>query len=678
MCFAQPAARNFHKSSDHRSGHRRPACLLIPAFAAVVVCAATPLFGQTVLSSGQHVPIALEAMPAPLLRNGANGYRIDVPPDTMRLTATLEMATPGASVDLHPRCGSDVTTSAAGVVSDASGTTTTGMAVAVVSRPLNGSAGSCFAALDPKTLNVPLYGRLIVNAEPFPSGTRIDVPAVSLIGLAGQPAGTSRAGVTGLGSFTTPLNAPVQVPIQLTTGEGLRIRAAGSVGLQYLDGFFSYGPRGTSASVSVPAAQGLSALVGPSQALYGVFLGPTIDTRTAPAELDSRGSIKESMRIAPLVQQFFFVGDGLTPGGEPRVFVVPDGATRLFLGIAAESPQNVGTVTAVVSPASIPDAGPRNPVFVPGTALVSLAGQPTATKKTGSSGLGTFSVPMNSPVEVALPLGTGQTLQVRAVGTIGAQFLNGFHSNGPDGAVSTVNHVTASFGLSGFNRPGRESCRNIPRTYYHAPQHAADAGFQPSWQGGRAYPAVAPATILRGHRAHFEWSAPRHCGFAGSHPAVPWRDCGAIRTTWEASSPPSPPNRPISPRSRQRASSTVPGSVRRRSRLGGPFHLWNELGVEWSPMSVPLPTHLGGTTVYFDTTPAPLFSVSPMRINAQIPTEFQNRKSVMVTVGRDGIPTRDTFGPLSHRSGYIHGRHPTGYRQSRQDSLSNRRPRAAR
>jgi len=64
-------------------------------------------------------------------------------------------------------------------------------------------------------------------------------------------------------------------------------------------------------------------------------------------------------------------------------------------------------------------------------------------------------------------------------------------------------------------------------------------------------------------------------------------------------------------------------------------------------MSVPLPTQLGGTTVYFDTTPAPLFAVSPTQINAQIPTEFQHRKSVMVTVVRDGIPSLGTHLDLS-------------------------------
>ncbi|MCX7431620.1 MAG: hypothetical protein NTY17_11565 [Planctomycetia bacterium] len=71
--------------------------------------------------------------------------------------------------------------------------------------------------------------------------------------------------------------------------------------------------------------------------LAGVFLTDNAPTAPAPASLDfSSTALGTSFsELSPLLQQTFYIGDGLTGEGTGSVqtFWVPDGATRLFLGI---------------------------------------------------------------------------------------------------------------------------------------------------------------------------------------------------------------------------------------------------------------------------------------------------------------------------------------------------------
>jgi hypothetical protein len=75
-------------------------------------------------------------------------------------------------------------------------------------------------------------------------------------------------------------------------------------------------------------------------ALMGVFLGATSPTGgVTPAQLDfSTGLGLAFTTLSPLVGQMFFIGDGRTTlnlgpsAGTEQAFVVPVGATRLFLG----------------------------------------------------------------------------------------------------------------------------------------------------------------------------------------------------------------------------------------------------------------------------------------------------------------------------------------------------------
>ncbi len=72
-----------------------------------------------------------------------------------------------------------------------------------------------------------------------------------------------------------------------------------------------------------------------SQFLVGVFLGPTASTQ-APATLDFSTDAKGEQfpELAPVIGQQFYIGDGLTSAGASQRFVVPAGATRLFLAFS--------------------------------------------------------------------------------------------------------------------------------------------------------------------------------------------------------------------------------------------------------------------------------------------------------------------------------------------------------
>jgi hypothetical protein len=114
--------------------------------------------------------------------------------------------------------------------------------------------------------------------------------------------------------------------------------------------------------------------------LVGVFLTDLEPTDSAPLALDftNNTSFEE---ISPLLNQTFFIGDGLTGSGVGNIqrFLVPDQATRLFLGFAdgvgfqvAAPPGDYGDNTgSVVANFDIQPATESVPE--PGTILGALA-----------------------------------------------------------------------------------------------------------------------------------------------------------------------------------------------------------------------------------------------------------------------------------------------------------------
>ncbi|MEO7520747.1 MAG: PEP-CTERM sorting domain-containing protein [Gemmatimonas sp.] len=79
----------------------------------------------------------------------------------------------------------------------------------------------------------------------------------------------------------------------------------------------------------------IAGIVAPSPAsgfLAGLFLGPSLPA-VAPARLNFNSGLNFTS-LSPLVGQIFFIGNGLTSGMVTQQFLVPDGATRLYFGIA--------------------------------------------------------------------------------------------------------------------------------------------------------------------------------------------------------------------------------------------------------------------------------------------------------------------------------------------------------
>jgi hypothetical protein len=98
----------------------------------------------------------------------------------------------------------------------------------------------------------------------------------------------------------------------------------------------SYGLSLPGASLMNPFG-GLSGIKGPGAGyLVGVFETSSVPSGSPPASLDFTVSGTNFTTLSPLLNQIFYIGDGLTGDGTGSVqqFNVPAGATRLFLGIS--------------------------------------------------------------------------------------------------------------------------------------------------------------------------------------------------------------------------------------------------------------------------------------------------------------------------------------------------------
>jgi hypothetical protein len=100
--------------------------------------------------------------------------------------------------------------------------------------------------------------------------------------------------------------------------------------------------------------------------LVGVFLGASSPTGAAtPASLDYAGGLNFAS-VSPEIGQIFFIGNGLTGdtslgdfGGSPQTFIVPTGATRLYLGTTDGFGwgNNNGSFDVTVTAAAVPEPG---------------------------------------------------------------------------------------------------------------------------------------------------------------------------------------------------------------------------------------------------------------------------------------------------------------------------------
>jgi len=182
------------------------------------------------------------------------------------------------------------------------------------------------------------------------------VPGTSNMWLAGMPDLSTAGGVD---------SAPGQSPVlalgtELLAGHQLTFLDTGAVSNGPCCAFD--GPDGGSLTTSLYAPEnGFAGMTAPINALMGVFLGPDQPdgTPVPPALNFGTSASRDFTVLTPGLKQIFFIGNGLTSGGVLQHFVVPDGATRFYLGTmdGYEWNNNMGEfrveVTSAPEPASL-------------------------------------------------------------------------------------------------------------------------------------------------------------------------------------------------------------------------------------------------------------------------------------------------------------------------------------
>ena len=158
----------------------------------------------------------------------------------------------------------------------------------------------------------------------------VNVPSTANPYLAGMPDGTgARAG------DSAPSESPLLVELSLDHAVAFSFTASGLVEHAPFNPPEFYPPNGSNVTRHEGGAEhGISDITAPMNSLLGVFLGEERPDQTrAPKPFKPRGSGANSLTLSPALKQVFFIGSGATREGARRRYLVPKGATRLFLGV---------------------------------------------------------------------------------------------------------------------------------------------------------------------------------------------------------------------------------------------------------------------------------------------------------------------------------------------------------
>lgn len=99
-------------------------------------------------------------------------------------------------------------------------------------------------------------------------------------------------------------------------------------------GSATVGPDGFVATTDITSAGGISGAIAPrAMFLAGVFLSNATQPGSAPPRLNFTTIGTEFLSLSPLLGQSFFIGDGRASGNTLQQFIVPAGATHLYLGV---------------------------------------------------------------------------------------------------------------------------------------------------------------------------------------------------------------------------------------------------------------------------------------------------------------------------------------------------------
>jgi hypothetical protein len=250
-----------------------------------------------------------------------------------------------------------VVTTAVAVQVTMSRTTANGNAVQLLLGPLVGCNGinitvSSIAALVPgvsttvsaSSLSDPYFAGMPAGTTDAAGDTTAEDAATQVAGIPVTPGEyitfTSIAGTTSVVAGEVPYAGPA--------GQTNPMYGTATHHNEDWDGSYPY-------SVAGPE-NGIADAVMPEDSMMGLFLGGSApNTNTAPATVDwtQSSQLNQSDYNNIQSQQPFYIGTGLTSGNVVQKFLVPAGATRLYVGIwdGVEYNNNGGTLTATISQA---------------------------------------------------------------------------------------------------------------------------------------------------------------------------------------------------------------------------------------------------------------------------------------------------------------------------------------
>ncbi len=194
------------------------------------------------------------------------------------------------------------------------------------------------------------------------------VPATSNPFLSGQPAGVSASNPNphnnpdyAYGTAGKPNSSPVQALLPLSGGRPMTfdgVNGGATNDFNDPNRYTADGNVGWIVNNYNGAEHGISDLVAPINSLIAVFINDNAPgSNSAPSTLDfSNAASRDFTSLSPNLNQLFFIGDGRNSSGEVQQFVVPQGATRLFIGImdGFEWNNNIGSFAMTIhAPGSV-------------------------------------------------------------------------------------------------------------------------------------------------------------------------------------------------------------------------------------------------------------------------------------------------------------------------------------
>jgi len=204
------------------------------------------------------------------------------------------------------------------------------------------------------TCDVTVTSIAMVNSGAAASFT---VPATSNPFLAGMPDGT-------VASQNNPHNNPDYAPqASPVAASGISIQPGATMTFDGINGgatndyhdpnrYTADGNTSWIANNTNGSENHISDVYAPINCLIGVFLSDAVPTSgTTPPALDfSTDEERNFTTLKPALQQIFFIGDGRDDAGTVQNFVVPAGATRLYLATmdTYEWNNNIGSFSATI------------------------------------------------------------------------------------------------------------------------------------------------------------------------------------------------------------------------------------------------------------------------------------------------------------------------------------------